>query len=213
MAFWNKEKKYSRATLLEKAAKARGKGKHKVAVAAYREILEHDPLDPETIARLASSLAELKNPEAWGRYKLAAEGFLEKGFDKKAAAVLRDAVGYSPKNVDLWLMLADLQLRLQKRAEAIEVLLQGRAALSGRKDRPDAIILLIRVLQLRAGQLDVALDLAQLLRKEGRKDEALELLENRTGQPEKADRRRVRRALFNLSPGFGSLWRWIRATP
>lgn len=213
MGFWRKEKPYSRAALLEKAAKARGKGKHRAAVDAYRAILDHDAADPETIARLAASLAELKAPEAWPRYRAAADAFLEKGFEKKALAVIRDAAGHAPRDVELWMKYAELHLRQQHREEAIEALLQGRKALKGRKDRPGAIQLLVRVLQLRAGQLDVALDLAFLLSKEGQKQEAIELLEARTGQPEKRDRRRVRRALFNLAPGFGSLWRWIRATP
>ena len=47
------------------------------------------------------------------------------------------------------------------------------------------------MLQLKAGQLEVALDLATLLRKEGRKGDAIELLESRTGQPAAADRRRI----------------------
>ncbi|MDF1561826.1 MAG: hypothetical protein P1V51_02210 [Deltaproteobacteria bacterium] len=213
MGLFSKEKKYSRAALLEKAAKARAKGKHKVAVEAYREILEHEPADPETIARLAASLAELKHPEAWPRFRAAADAFLAKGFDKKAMAVLRDALGHDPRNAESWMMLAELNLRASRKAEAIALLLEGRSSLSRRKDRPDAILILVRVLQLQAGNLDAALDLAWLLKKEGRRREALELLEKRTGMPEARDRRRVRAALFWLAPGFGALWRWIRATP
>ena len=59
--------------------------------------------------------------------------------------------------------------------------------------------------------LDATLQLAPLLKKERRPEDARALLENALTFTTGAEARRVRRRLFLLFPGFRTLWRWLRA--
>ena len=85
--------------------------------------------------------------------------------------------------------------------------------LSRKRQRPLAVLLLRQVLELEPGHLDATLDLADLLRRDGLRDEAKRLLAGllvRIGKV-RSLRRRVRFAQFRLEPSLRAALDWAFA--
>jgi lipopolysaccharide biosynthesis regulator YciM len=99
-----------------------------------------------------------------------------------------------------------------RKADAVVVLLDGRGKLRKRRQRPLAVLLLRQVLELEPGKVEVTLDLADLLRRDGAKDEAKRLLYGallRVGRG--SMRRKVRLLQFRIEPSFRGALDWALA--
>jgi hypothetical protein len=107
--------------------------------------------------------------------------------------------------------VARLRLDKGQRADAVKALCEGRDHLTRRQQRPEAIELLLVARQIDADDFELALDLAWLLRKDGRRDECRPILEDLAQKHHGGALRRVRGELFRLAPSFGAAWRWLRA--
>jgi tetratricopeptide (TPR) repeat protein len=209
--FWKKT--YDRANALATADKARARGRARKAVRWYREILSHDDADLAVHARLAPLLAKLRKwDDAKKSFDKAAKGFLTQGFAPKAIAVWTVAAQTFPEQVEYWERIANLQAQLGKRADAVLALLQGRSMLTKKRQRPLAALLLRQVLELQPGHIEASLDLADLLRRDGVRDEAKRLLNSLLVRVGKGRlRRRVRFAQLRLEPSLRGALNWAFA--
>jgi tetratricopeptide (TPR) repeat protein len=162
------KKIYERATVLDQADRARGRGSIRKAIRGYKTILQHDPADHQVHARVAPLLARThKWDEARKSFDAAGEGFLKQGFAEKAIAVWTSAAQHFPEDVEYWERIANEQVRRGKRVDAVKALLQGRDRLRARKYRATAVLLLRQVLSIDAFHFEATLDLCSLLSKEG----------------------------------------------
>jgi tetratricopeptide (TPR) repeat protein len=207
-----KKKAYDRSETLAAAAKARSKGKPKKAIAEYRKALEHAPDDPAIHGKLAPLLAQAGEfPAAWKSFIVAGEALEQQGFADRALGVYAQAASVMPWHPKTWKAVARLRLDKGQRADAVKALCEGRDHLTRRQQRPEAIELLLVARQIDADDFELALDLAWLLRKDGRRDECRPILEDLAQKHHGGALRRVRGELFRLAPSFGAAWRWLRA--
>jgi tetratricopeptide (TPR) repeat protein len=203
---------YDRTRLLTDAARALRKGKLQKAVRRYREILGVEPGNADIHRRLAPVLARMgQRDAAWTSYRRAAEALEERGFVERAVGVYRDAACRLPRLGDVWLAIAELELERGRRPDAVAALRDGRRKLSARSERVEAIRLLERARELAPGDFEASFDLAALLGKVGRRERALELLDDLAEGCDATALRRVRARQLNLAPGVRNLWRWLRS--
>jgi tetratricopeptide (TPR) repeat protein len=207
-----RKKGYDRAETLASAAKARGKGKPKKAIAEYKKALEHSPDDPAIHGKLAPLLAQAGDfPEAWKSFLVAADALEKQGFADRALGVWAQASALMPWHPKTWKAIARLRLEKGQRADALKALLDGRKHLTRRAQRPEAINLLVKAREIDPEAFAPALDLARLLRKEGRPSEARPILDELVEKHRGRELRLARGEQLRLSPGFGAAWRWLRA--
>ena len=209
--FWTKP--YDRGTAIATADKARARGRVRKAVRWYRKVLAENDADHAVHARLAPLLAKLKRwDDARKSFDKAAAGFLAAGFAPKAIAIWTVAAQTFPEQVEYWERIANQQVMLGKRADAILALLQGRSMLTKKRHRPLAALLLRQALELQPGHIEASLDLADLLRRDGIRDEAKRLLNSlliRVGKGRM--RRRIRYAQLKLEPSLRGALNWAFA--
>lgn len=206
--FWTKA--YDRNHALATAEKAKAKGRVRKAVRWFGKVLEHQPDDLQVRARIAPLLARLgRHDEARSNFEQSAAGFLAKGFVPKAIAVWTVAAQTFPEHVEYWERIANEQVVRGRRQDAMVALLQGRAQLRKKKQRPLAMLLLRQVLALDGVHLEATLDLADLLRRDGERLEARRLLVGVLSVVAKrTQRRRVRLAQLRLEPSFRGVLDW-----
>ena len=209
--FWRKP--YNRETALTVAEKARAKGSVRKAVKWYRKVLENTPGDAQVRAKIAPLLARLgRADESRAAFDMAADGFMAQGFSPKAIAVWTLAAHTFPEHVQYWERIANEQVMQGRKADAVVALLDGRGKLRKKRQRPLAVLLLRQVLELEPGKVEVTLDLADLLRRDGGKDEAKRLLYGallRVGRGRM--RRKVRLLQFRIEPSFRGALDWALA--
>lgn len=205
---------YDRGKTLAAAEKARSRGRVRKAVRCYLKVLEHAPGDHVVRSKVAPLLARVGRwEEARLNFDKAAGGYLEAGFVPKAIAVWTVAAQTFPEQVDYWERIANEQVKRGKRQDAVLALLQGRSMLRKKRQRPLATLLLRQVLELEPGHVDATLDLADLLRRDGTRDEAKRLLSGllvRIGKV-RSLRRRVRFAQFWVEPSLRGALDWAFA--
>lgn len=209
---WFGKAEYSRSSTLEKAAKLQGKGSKKKAIAEYKKVLEHEPDNPAVLSKVAALLAETnQDKEAWDTFVKAAEVYKKQGFDDKALAVYVHATSFMPKEVGLWETVAKMHVKRGRPADGVKACLDGRKNFRKAKYREYAIRLLKLAIQIEPYEFESTYDLAALLKADGDKAGARRLLEGLLPRCSKRKLRKVRGALFRMSPGPGTGWRWMRA--
>jgi tetratricopeptide (TPR) repeat protein len=212
MGWLRREKPYDRSRLLKDAARARKKGKRQKAIALYGELLAAEPDNADLHRRIALLLAETKQPAAaWQSYRRAADGLVSQGFTEKAVGVLREASAHLPREPELWGRLADLEIQRRRPADAHKVLLEGRGHFRSKRDRSNAILLLLRARKLAPRDFRTNYDLAGLLAKAGARGRARSLLEEIASWARTGQLWRVRARQFVLSPTPAAAWGWLRA--
>jgi tetratricopeptide (TPR) repeat protein len=214
MAFvlgWRKA--YDRATVLDKADRARGRGSVRKAIRGYTTILQHDPNDHQVHARVAPLYARTERwEEARKSFDAAAAGFMKQGFVDKAIAVWKVAATHFPEDVEYWERIANEQVRRGRKADAVNSLLEGREQLRSKRQRPLAELLLRQVLALDAFHFEATLDLCSLIGVEGRSEAERLLRGLERWVKNRSMRRRLRFAQLKLAPSFKRFFAWIFAT-
>src|SRR5262245_7758654 len=116
---------YDRKEVFERAEKARKKGKLRVAIAGYRELLAVDPEAPEIHARLAPLLARTgQHFDAWLSFRAGAEGFMRASEPERALGVYHEAAHHLPWQAEAWRTVARLQHARGKSEDALRTLRQ-----------------------------------------------------------------------------------------
>jgi tetratricopeptide (TPR) repeat protein len=211
MGWLRRKKTYDRARLLNAATRARKKGKRQKAIALYRQILAVEPNNPDLHRRIAPLLAETKQRSAaWESYRRATDGLVSQGFAEQAVGVLREASVQLPREPEVWKALAGFELQRHRPVDAHKVLLEGRRHFRSRRDRSNAILLLLRARKLAPRDFDTNYDLAKLLSKAGAQGRARSLLEEIASWARAGQLRRVRARQFALSPTPAAAGRWLR---
>jgi tetratricopeptide (TPR) repeat protein len=211
---FGRKRRYDRSRLLADAASAQRRGKLRKATALYREVLAAEPGNVDLERKLAPLLARTKQrAEAWASYRRAAQGLAQHGFLDRAIGVYREAAEHLPRQCELWLALAELELKRGRRADAVEALASGARGLRARAERSQAIRLLERAHELDPAAFEVSFELAGRLARAGKRERerALQLLEDLAAKRNGRMLRRVRGRQLYLAPGPSTAWRWLRA--
>lgn len=214
MALFGKEKKdeYDRDEILKAAEKAEGKGDRPRAIAEYEKVLRWEPKNFVLHAKVAALLGESgRAAEAWTHFVTAGEAYSRDGFFDKAIAVYVRAAAFLPAKVELWLSLADLNIRRQRKADAFKACLDGRRQFRRLEQHQQAGQLLKRALEIEPFHVDTTLDLARIRRRAGQREEAARLLLGIAARNRGRTLRRIRGAQLRLRPTPAALWRWLRA--
>ena len=209
---FGRKRSYNRSRLLGDAARAQRKGKLRKAAALYREVLAVEPGNVDLERKLAPLLAQTQQrAEAWASYRRAAEGLAKHGFVDRAIGVYHEGAQHLPREVALWLALAELELKRGRRADAVQALARGAEKLRARADRAQGIRLLERARELYPTSFEVSFELAGRLAQAGKKQRALGLLDQLAVNRDGLALRRVRRRQLRIAPGPRSAWRWLHA--
>ncbi len=203
-------RRYDRKRILETAARAATKRRHREAITCYRRVLVAEPQNPEIHRRIAPLLARTHQPfDAWLSFRSAARALLRQGHEDRARGLYQEAVRHLPRNVEACLALARLEQKRGRPRRAFETLVAGSRRLRGRRDRPRAIHLLQIAVEIEPRDTQAALELARLLHRARRPEEARILLEGLAERAEGPERRRVCGTLLRLFPSPTSAWRWL----
>jgi tetratricopeptide (TPR) repeat protein len=213
---WNtcfkRQESYSRAEKLERAARARGRGRKGRAIAEYKKVLSLDPGDLDVHSRIAPLLAGKKLfDEAWASFETAADGFYARGFTTRAMGVYRQAARAIPGNTAPWEAVVRLQMEKGLKPDAINTLIEASTRFKGRKQRAGRIKLLRLAFDLAPWRHDVTYDLAATLVRGGCRKEALELFTGLADRLTGRELSRVRGTMLRRFPTPGAAWRWLRA--
>lgn len=198
--------------MIAAADRARTRGKVRRAAEGYQAALRSDPTDPSVNVKLGPLLAKLGDAEGGARcFRVAAKRHLDAGFVDRAAGVTLAATGVFPLEPGFRLELARLNVARGRKQDAVATLLEGGRA-QAKAGRPDlAASLLGKALEIEPWHLETCLALVPVLARNGHPESAREFLAGLESRYRGPARRRVRWAAFRLSPGLGTLWRWMRA--
>ncbi len=212
-SLFGRKRHYDRSRVLGDAAVAQRRGKLRKAAGLYREVLAVEPGNVDIERKLAPLLARMKQrTEAWASYRRAAEGLARHGFTDRAIGVYREATQHLAREPQLWLALAELEVKRGRRADAAHALWTGARALRSRAGRPHALRLLERAHAIDPSAFEVSFDLAAGLARSGRRERALRLLAELATTPCAPDLlRRVRGRQLRIAPGPRAVWRWLHA--
>ncbi len=208
-----KKKPYDRGAVLDAAERARAKGKKSKAISEYRKILAKDPEDAVVHGKIAPLLAETRQlPDAWKSFVLAAQGQVQDGFVDRAISIYQQAATHFPRAPEVWETIAKLHFERGRKADSVKALLAGERYFHRRKKDAAVATRLLRA-ALKIDPLNVAgtLALAQVLKRSGERAEAVALVEALSAQLGGEARKQLLGARFKLQPGFGALWRWLKA--
>ena len=209
---FTRHKSYDRFAILAAAEQARGRGKTRKATAEYRKILEVDPHDHEIHGKIAPLLAKRRQrTEAWSSFVIAGEGYLREGYSDKALSIYLQAARTMPRQIEVWEIIAKLQVDRERRPDAIQALLDGSRHFRRRKVRVQGLRLLRQACQIESGHFEATFELARRLAKAGEKQEARWLLDGLATWTGGRNRRRVRTRLFWMSPTPAVAGRWLVA--
>jgi tetratricopeptide (TPR) repeat protein len=203
---------YDRSEAMARAAKLEGRGKRRKAIAEYRKVLAQESDNVAILVKLATLLAQTKQlDEARLKFGAAAEIYEKQAFDDKAVSLLRQAVSFLPKRVELWERIGQLEVKRERNPEAIRDLLEGSRHFRRKKERQSAIRLLRLAVKIEPWQFESTLRLAYLLRKSGARPEAHKLYAGLCERNRARRLRVIRGAMFRMSPTPAAAWRWLRA--
>lgn len=209
--FFSRKKEYNRKECLKAARAYEAKGRKNKAINGYLKILENEPADYEVHGRVAPLLAKKKRyAESWDSFLAASQGFREAGFVDKAVGYLVKATRVMPWKTQAWDAAAALYVDLDRRPDAVRTLFEGHKNFRKKAERDEAVRLLRKASNLEPWNFEVTFELAKILKKKGEKAESIGLLEGLSDRTGGRELKRVRAALFLMSPGFSNAWRWLR---
>lgn len=200
---------FDRDATLRRAEEFRSRRKPKKAITELRKVLAVDPRDAVAHAKLAPLLVSAgRGTEALESLRIAADDLDARGFSDKALSLWLQIAQTKVNDLDAWEKVSQFHVARGRKADGVKVLLQAAAV---QRDPALGVRLLEDALVFEPKHLEVTLSLAPLLVKVKRREDARELLEQALSFTAGAATRRVRKTLFVLFPGFGTLWRWLRA--
>jgi tetratricopeptide (TPR) repeat protein len=160
--------------ILASAQKHMQKGALDKALKDYQTLLEADPKDVNLRLKVGDLYLRLnKNDEAVTAYLKVADRFMKDGFDAKAVALYKQITRIDQKRMDVYLPLAELYQRLGLTSDAMSALQIAADAHYKDGNKPAALELMRKMATLDPSNTTSRLKVAELLRQEGMRDEAL----------------------------------------
>lgn len=212
MLLFQQKGEYDRRALLDSASHDEARGKIKRAIAAYREVLEQEPGDHVTRAKLAPLLARAGEQDAaWKMFRASAEAYHEDGFPEKAISVYKRAATLFPRSLAAWERAAELELEVGRPGDSLATLMLAIPYFRRRKGRESAVALLHRAHALAPHDPTISLDYGCSLLDAGRRDEGVHHLNDLCSRLRGAQLRRARLRLLRAKPTPRSLWSFLRA--
>ena len=211
MGWFNRTKYYDRSRIIREATHARAKQRWKKAIALYRRVLAVEPHDTQLHAKIAPMLARTgQHFDAMLSFRVVAKAFLRERRGNEALAVYRAATGHLPREIQIWESIARLEVKRGDSQAAVEALIEGASKFKSRRHRPQAIHLLRNAHEVEPWDFEATFELARLLGKSDRIEEARRLLD---GLAERNGDclRRLMAAQFRLDGDLRYGWRWLRA--
>ena len=211
MSIFSARESYDRKHILDAAARARTRGRHKKAVELYRRLLVMERENPEIHARIAPLLATTgQDLDAWASYRVAARALIAGRRPEQALALYKEATRLLPHQIEAWKTTAQLQLKLGRKREAFETLLEGRRHFDTALSTSHSVSLLRLAHSIEPWHPQVILDLSRCLARSEQRFEALHLLDELAGRCEGSELRRIAAARFRMTGAVADLWRWMR---
>jgi len=166
--------KVDKRKILQSAQKHLQKGALDKALKDYQTLLEADPRDVNLRLKVGDLQLRMgRNDDAVAAYLKVADRFMKDGFDAKAVALYKQITRIDAKRVDVYLPLAELYQRLGLTSDAMSALQTAADAHYREGNKPAALELLRKMASLDPSNTTSRLKVAELLRQEGMKEEAL----------------------------------------
>lgn len=148
------------------------------AVALYKQVLKLDPSLIDINIRLAELHQQLQLlGEAMAYFQIVANHYDKAGDAKKSLDILKKMVELDPENVPSRVKLADLYLRQQRQAEALEEFQRAAEQLKKRNQLDDYLRVAERLSTLEPNNLKLSKELADLYIQRGDQKRALAKLQ------------------------------------
>jgi len=191
--------------ILQSAQKHLQKGALDKALKDYETLLEADSKDANIRLKVGDiHLKQGKTEEAVASYLKVAERFMKDGFDSKAIALYKQVTKIDPKRYDIYIPLSELYQRLGLSSDAMKALQTAADAHYREGDKNQALDLLRKMATLDPSNTTNRLKVAELLRQEGREEEALaecdEVAEELERQGDVEGRIAVLQKILDLDP-------------
>ncbi len=165
--------------ILQSAQKHLQKGALDKALKDYQTLLQADPRDVNVRLKIGDiHLKQGATAEAIAAYTKVATRFMQDGFDAKAVALYKQITKIDPKRIDVYEPLAELYQRLGLTSDAMNALQTAADAHYREGHRSEALDLLRKMAGLDPANTTNRLKVADLLRQEGRDQEAVEEFED-----------------------------------
>ena len=212
MGFLGGNGNYDRTKVLRDASRAQAKGRIKKAIALYRQILMVESNNAELHAKVAPLLARTGQYfDAWRSFRTAARNLVRIDRLDHALGTYREALRYLPHEIDAWLAVADIEVKLGRGRDAVKTLRQGRRHFRARHLRPQAICLLRSARTIDPLNGETVIDLARLLAKAKQRDEAELILNELASRSRGRLLRRIRAVQWRMTRTLENTWLWMRA--
>lgn len=160
--------------ILQSAQKHMQKGALDKALKDYLSLLKADPRDTNVRLKVGDiHLKQGQTNEAVAAYQKVAEHFMREGFDAKAVALYKQITKIDPKRVEIYEPLAELYQRLGLTPDAMAALQTAADAHYRAGAKTEALDLLRKMASLDPSNTTNRIKVADLLRQEGREEEAI----------------------------------------
>ncbi len=160
--------------ILESAQKHLQKGALDKALDDYLTLLKADPKDSNIRLKVGDLHLKLgRNQDAIDGYLRVAQQFMSEGFDAKAVALYKQVSKLDDKRYEVHAQLGDLYQRMGLASEALKALQFAADGAYRAGDKAQALELLRKMAALDPSNTTNRLKVADLLRTEGRTDDAL----------------------------------------
>jgi pilus assembly protein FimV len=159
--------------VLEGAQRYAQKGQYDKALKEYQKHLQGDPEDTNTRLKVGDIFLKLNDPQsAIEAYSQVAQQFSRSGFDAKAVAIYKQVLKVDAECLDARIKLGEHFQRMGLTTEALRELQDAVAICQKKGLKRDGFNLLKRVAELDPDNVPNRLSLADLLAREGLRDEA-----------------------------------------
>ena len=160
--------------ILELARKLAQKNAKDKALAEYQKLLKLDPKDAKLRLEVGDAHRRWGQvEEAVDTYKRVAEQYMAEGFDARAVAVFKQILNLDPDQLDAYAPLAELYERMGLTAEALVALQTAADGYHRQGKKSEALDLLRRMANADPSNTRSRIKVADLLRQEGKKDDAV----------------------------------------
>ena len=159
--------------MLEGAQRYAQKGQYDKALKEYQKHLQSDPEDTNTRLKVGDIFLKLNDSQsAIEAYSQVAQQFSRSGFDAKAVAIYKQVLKVDAECLDARIKLGEHFQRMGLTSEALRELQDAVAVCQKKGLKRDGFNLLKRVAELDPDNVPNRLSLADLLAREGLRDEA-----------------------------------------